>query len=51
MQTMNAKVQGLKEFLGHPGRIALVEVAATKGSTPSIVTRIVSPTVSRLGRA
>ena len=34
MQTMNSKVQGLKEFLGHPGRIALVEVAATKGSTP-----------------
>ncbi|MEZ2328548.1 xanthine dehydrogenase accessory protein XdhC [Mesorhizobium sp. RCC_202] len=31
---MNSKVQGLKEFLGHPGRIALVEVAATKGSTP-----------------
>ncbi|TPN89890.1 xanthine dehydrogenase accessory protein XdhC [Mesorhizobium sp. CU2] len=31
---MNSKVQGLKAFLGHAGRIALVEVAATKGSTP-----------------
>jgi len=31
---MNSKVQGLKEFLGHSGRTALVEVAATKGSTP-----------------
>ena len=31
---MNSKVQGLKEFLGQTGRIALVEVAATKGSTP-----------------
>lgn len=34
MQTMNSKVQGLKAFLGQTGRVALVEVAATKGSTP-----------------
>lgn len=34
MQTMNSKVQELKEFLGRVGRTALVEVAATKGSTP-----------------
>jgi len=34
MQTMNSNVQSLKAFLGHPGRVALVEVAATKGSTP-----------------
>ena len=31
---MNAKVQSLKDFLGKAGRVALVEVAATKGSTP-----------------
>ncbi|RAZ91656.1 xanthine dehydrogenase accessory protein XdhC [Mesorhizobium hawassense] len=31
---MNSKVQELRAFLGHAGRIALVEVAATKGSTP-----------------
>ena len=31
---MNSKVQSLKEFLGQTGRFALVEVAATKGSTP-----------------
>ena len=34
MQTMNSKVQELKEFLSRVGRAALVEVAATKGSTP-----------------
>ncbi|RUU57527.1 xanthine dehydrogenase accessory protein XdhC [Mesorhizobium sp. M2C.T.Ca.TU.002.02.1.1] len=31
---MNSKVQSLKAFLGQAGRVALVEVAATKGSTP-----------------
>ncbi|WP_027169192.1 xanthine dehydrogenase accessory protein XdhC [Mesorhizobium sp. WSM3224] len=31
---MNSKVQSLKQFLGQAGRVALVEVAATKGSTP-----------------
>ncbi|RWG84448.1 xanthine dehydrogenase accessory protein XdhC [Mesorhizobium sp.] len=31
---MNSKAQSLKDFLGHAGRVALVEVAATKGSTP-----------------
>lgn len=31
---MNSKVQSLKDFLAGQGRIALVEVAATKGSTP-----------------
>ncbi|MBN9549309.1 MAG: xanthine dehydrogenase accessory protein XdhC, partial [Alphaproteobacteria bacterium] len=31
---MNSNVQNLKEFLGQAGRAALVEVAATKGSTP-----------------
>ncbi|MDG4882375.1 xanthine dehydrogenase accessory protein XdhC [Mesorhizobium sp. WSM4884] len=31
---MNSKVQSLKDFLRQPGRVALVEVAATKGSTP-----------------
>ncbi|MBZ9768763.1 xanthine dehydrogenase accessory protein XdhC [Mesorhizobium sp. CA6] len=31
---MNSKAQQLKEFLGRVGRAALVEVAATKGSTP-----------------
>ncbi|RWB78574.1 MAG: xanthine dehydrogenase accessory protein XdhC [Mesorhizobium sp.] len=31
---MNSKVQGLKAFLGQTGRVALVEVAVTKGSTP-----------------
>ncbi|MBZ9707039.1 xanthine dehydrogenase accessory protein XdhC [Mesorhizobium sp. ESP7-2] len=31
---MNSKVQELKVFLDHAGRVALVEVAATKGSTP-----------------
>ncbi|WFP65930.1 xanthine dehydrogenase accessory protein XdhC [Mesorhizobium sp. WSM4904] len=31
---MNAKVQSLKDFLRQPGRVALVEVATTKGSTP-----------------
>ncbi|MBZ9857681.1 xanthine dehydrogenase accessory protein XdhC [Mesorhizobium sp. CA13] len=31
---MNAKVQSLKAFLGQAGRVALVEVAGTKGSTP-----------------
>lgn len=34
MQTMNSKVQSLKAFLRQAGRVALVEVAATKGSTP-----------------
>jgi xanthine dehydrogenase accessory factor len=34
MQTVNSKVQSLKAFLGQVGRVALVEVAATKGSTP-----------------
>ncbi|QND58164.1 xanthine dehydrogenase accessory protein XdhC [Mesorhizobium huakuii] len=31
---MNSKVQGLKAFLASAGRVALVEVAGTKGSTP-----------------
>ncbi|TGQ40719.1 xanthine dehydrogenase accessory protein XdhC [Mesorhizobium sp. M00.F.Ca.ET.216.01.1.1] len=31
---MNSKVQSLKAFLADAGRVALVEVAATKGSTP-----------------
>lgn len=31
---MNSKVQSLKAFLGHAGGVALVEVAATRGSTP-----------------
>ncbi|WP_296744054.1 xanthine dehydrogenase accessory protein XdhC [Mesorhizobium sp.] len=31
---MSSKVQSLKEFLSQAGRVALVEVAATKGSTP-----------------
>ncbi|WP_254024504.1 xanthine dehydrogenase accessory protein XdhC [Mesorhizobium ventifaucium] len=31
---MNAKVQSLKAFLARAGRVALVEVAGTKGSTP-----------------
>ncbi|MCV3206208.1 xanthine dehydrogenase accessory protein XdhC [Mesorhizobium sp. YC-39] len=31
---MNSKVQSLKDFLAGQGRVALVEVAATKGSTP-----------------
>jgi len=31
---MNSKVQSLRAFLGQTGRVALVEVAATKGSTP-----------------
>ncbi|TIW15939.1 MAG: xanthine dehydrogenase accessory protein XdhC, partial [Mesorhizobium sp.] len=31
---MNSNVQSLKEFFGQAGRVALVEVAATKGSTP-----------------
>ncbi|RVD40952.1 xanthine dehydrogenase accessory protein XdhC, partial [Mesorhizobium sp. M8A.F.Ca.ET.023.02.2.1] len=31
---MNSKVQELKVFLDHAGRVALVEVAAAKGSTP-----------------
>lgn len=31
---MTSKVQDLREFLGHVGPIALVEVAGTKGSTP-----------------
>ncbi|RVC82423.1 xanthine dehydrogenase accessory protein XdhC, partial [Mesorhizobium sp. M4A.F.Ca.ET.022.05.2.1] len=31
---MNSTVQSLKDFLGQAGRAALVEVAATKGSTP-----------------
>ena len=31
---MNSKVQSLKDFLARQGRIALVEVAGTKGSTP-----------------
>ncbi|WP_192250856.1 xanthine dehydrogenase accessory protein XdhC [Mesorhizobium silamurunense] len=31
---MNSNVQSLKAFLGRAGRVALVEVAATKGSTP-----------------
>ncbi|TPK68081.1 xanthine dehydrogenase accessory protein XdhC [Mesorhizobium sp. B2-4-19] len=31
---MNSKVQSLKDFLAGPGRIALAEVAGTKGSTP-----------------
>lgn len=31
---MNSKVQSLKAFLGSAGRLALVEVAGTKGSTP-----------------
>ena len=31
---MNSQVQSLKDFLAGQGRIALVEVAGTKGSTP-----------------
>jgi len=31
---MNSRVQSLKAFLGSAGRVALVEVAGTKGSTP-----------------
>ncbi|MGX5848749.1 xanthine dehydrogenase accessory protein XdhC [Mesorhizobium sp. PL10] len=31
---MNSKVQSLKAFLGSAGRLALVDVAGTKGSTP-----------------
>ncbi|UDL91692.1 xanthine dehydrogenase accessory protein XdhC [Mesorhizobium sp. PAMC28654] len=31
---MNSKVQSLRDFLAGQGRIALVEVAGTKGSTP-----------------
>lgn len=31
---MNSKVQSLKAFLASAGRVALVEVAGTKGSTP-----------------
>ncbi|PZV37631.1 xanthine dehydrogenase accessory protein XdhC [Mesorhizobium kowhaii] len=31
---MNSKAQSLKAFLGNAGRVALVEVAGTKGSTP-----------------
>ncbi|TPL48152.1 xanthine dehydrogenase accessory protein XdhC [Mesorhizobium sp. B2-4-6] len=31
---MNSNVQSLKTFFGQAGRVALVEVAATKGSTP-----------------
>jgi len=31
---MNSNVQSLKAFLGEAGRVALVEVAATKGSAP-----------------
>lgn len=31
---MNSKVQSLKDFLAGQGRIALVEVAGTRGSTP-----------------
>ncbi|TIO77723.1 MAG: xanthine dehydrogenase accessory protein XdhC [Mesorhizobium sp.] len=31
---MNSNAQSLKEFLGQADRVALVEVAATKGSTP-----------------
>ena len=31
---MNSKVQSLKAFLSSAGRVALVEVAGTKGSTP-----------------
>ncbi|RUX32294.1 xanthine dehydrogenase accessory protein XdhC [Mesorhizobium sp. M7A.F.Ca.US.011.01.1.1] len=31
---MNSKVQSLKDFLARQGRIALIEVAGTKGSTP-----------------
>jgi xanthine dehydrogenase accessory factor len=31
---MNSKVQSLKAFLASVGRVALVEVAGTKGSTP-----------------
>jgi xanthine dehydrogenase accessory factor len=34
MQTMNSKVHSLKAFLASVGRVALVEVAGTKGSTP-----------------
>jgi xanthine dehydrogenase accessory factor len=34
MQTMNSKVQSLRAFLGSTDRLALVEVAGTKGSTP-----------------
>ena len=31
---MTSKLQSLKDFLAGPGRLALVEVAGTKGSTP-----------------
>ncbi|MDG4873538.1 xanthine dehydrogenase accessory protein XdhC [Mesorhizobium sp. WSM4935] len=31
---MNSRVQSLKAFFGQAGRVALVEVVATKGSTP-----------------
>ncbi|RUU82057.1 XdhC family protein, partial [Mesorhizobium sp. M7A.F.Ca.MR.362.00.0.0] len=31
---MNSKVQSLRDFLASADRIALVEVAGTKGSTP-----------------
>ncbi|MER9605676.1 xanthine dehydrogenase accessory protein XdhC [Mesorhizobium sp. M0243] len=31
---MNSKMQSLKDFLARQGRIALIEVAGTKGSTP-----------------
>ncbi len=31
---MTSKVQDLREFLGHAGPVALVEVAGTRGSTP-----------------
>ncbi len=31
---MNSKVQSLRAFFGRAERVALVEVAATKGSTP-----------------
>jgi xanthine dehydrogenase accessory factor len=34
MQTMMSKAQSLKDFLAGQGRVALVEVAGTKGSTP-----------------
>lgn len=33
-KNMTSKVQSLKAFLGGAGRVALVEVAGTKGSTP-----------------
>ena len=34
MRMMNSKVQSLRDFLAGQGRIALVEVVGTKGSTP-----------------